>query len=215
MTDSIQRAMNTDALARAGMVPYITAWTGERLAQTPLIARGRSGIAYKHERPGDRDAHGVLWARYAGDPGVGTPRFSDVHPRRQRQAMRRLLCQVCGHPADQDERGILWLVGEAEKQWPGAEMTGQPPVCLRCAGPASRACPYLRKRTLVLRVRHAPIVAAQGTFYHHYRGHLLKAGAATLLYSDPQIRWLRAHQLLRELHDCTVVDLNRELAFLR
>lgn len=215
MTNSLQRTMNTDALTRAGMVPYITAWSGERLARTPLIARGRTGIAYKYERPGDRDAHGVLWARYTGDSGVGTPRFREVHPRRQRQAMRRLLCQVCGDPADQDERGILWLVGEAEKQWPGAETTGQPPVCLRCAGLASRACPYLRRQTLALRVRRAPITAAKGIFYHHQHGRLLTAGPATLLYSDPRIRWLRAHQLLRELHDCTVVDLNQELALSR
>lgn len=212
MTDSLQRAVNTDALTRAGMVPFITAWSGERPTRTLLIARGRTGIAYKRERAGDRDAKGVLWERYVSDPGAGTPQFSKVHPRRQRQAMRHLLCQVCGGLADQDERGILWLVGEAEKQWPGAETTGQPPVCLRCAGLASRACPHLRRRTLALRVRHAPIVGAKGIFYHHRHGRLLNAGPATLLYSDPRICWLGAHQLLRELHDCTVVDLTQELA---
>lgn len=206
---------NTNALTRAGMVPYISAWSGERPTQASLIVKGRIGIAYKRERPGDRDAHGTLWARYIDAPGVGAPQYSKVHPRRQRRAMRHLLCQVCGGPADQDERGTLWLVGEAEKQWPGAETTGQPPVCLRCAGPASHACPHLRGRTLALRVRHAPIVGARGIFYHHWHGHLLNAGPATLPYSDPQIHWLHAYQLMRELHDCTVVDLNRELALSR
>jgi hypothetical protein len=52
--------MNTDALARAGLVPYIAAWSGERPTGTPLVANGRRGIGHRRERPGDRDAHGVL-----------------------------------------------------------------------------------------------------------------------------------------------------------
>ena len=166
--------MNSEALTRAGLVPYIASWSGERPTQAPPIARG-TGIAYKRERPGDRDAHGVLWKRHTRAPGSGTPQYDKVHPYRQRQAMRHLLCQVCGGPADQDERGILWLLGQAEKPWSGAEMTAQPPVCLRCAGPASRARPHLRRHTLALRVRHAPIIGVRGLLYQHRRGRLLRS----------------------------------------
>ena len=32
----------------------------------------------------------------------------------------------------------------------------------------------------------------------------------SLPYRDPRTRWLHAYQLFRELHDCTVVDLDQE-----
>src|SRR5262245_53082651 len=141
------------------MVPYITSWSGERAVRTPVVAKGRWGIGYQRERPGDRDSYGVLWTRYVRAPGVGTPNFSSVHPARQRRAMRLLLCQVCGGPADRNEQGILWLLDDARYAWSGEEPTGHPPICLRCAVPASRSCPYLRRYgRLALRVRDAPIV---------------------------------------------------------
>lgn len=174
-----------------------------------MIAK-RTGIAYERERPGDRDANGVLWMRHTRAPGVGTPEYRWVHPHRQRRAMRHLLCQVCGAPADRDERGILWLLAQAEKPWSGAEMTAQPPVCLRCAVPAGRACPHLRRHTLALRVRHAPIVGARGVLYQPWRDRLVRIGPADLSYRDPRIRWLHAYQLFRELHDGTIVDLDQE-----
>ncbi|MFB9830954.1 hypothetical protein [Actinoallomurus acaciae] len=203
--------LNTDALTRARLVPYIASWSSERLTEARLIADD-TGIAYKRERPSDRDDHGVLWMRHTSAPGVGTPQYKWVHPYRQRRAMGQLLCQVCGGPADRDERGILWLVGRAENPWSGAEMTAQPPVCLRCAVPASRACPHLRGRTLALRVGHAPIVGVRGTLYLPGPSRPVRVGPASLLYGDRLISWLHAVQLFRELHDVTVVDLNEELA---
>jgi hypothetical protein len=203
-------SLNTEALVRAGLVPYIASWSGERPSTTPLVVKGRDGIGYRQERRSDRDAYGVLWARQLRAPGVGEPQFSRVHPLRQRRAMRQLLCQVCGGPADRDERGVLWLVGEADKEWSGAEATGQPPVCLRCAGPASRACPHLRGNTLALRVRHAPVAGVFGRLYVPGRRGPLCVGAATLAYDDPRVRSLLANQLMRELREQTVVDLARE-----
>jgi hypothetical protein len=143
---------------------------------------------------------------------VGEPRFKKVHPHRQRHAMRRLLCQVCGGPADEDERGILWLIGEPERGWSGEELTGHPPVCLRCAGPAIRACPHLRRGTLALRVRHAPITGVFGGLYTLGRHGPAFVGPATLGYDDPRVRFLHARQLMRSLCDWTVVDLDEELA---
>jgi hypothetical protein len=204
--------MKIDALARAGLVPYIACWSGERPTRTPVVAGSRWGIGYAQERGGDRDAHGVLWGRYVRAPGTGEPEFGRVHPYRQRHAMRRLLCQVCGAVADRNEQGVLWLLGDAGRGWSGAEATGQPPVCLRCAGPASRACPHLRRGTLALRVRHAPIAGVFGKLFAPSRRGPVCVGTATLAYDDPRVRWLQARQLLRDLQDWTVVDLDRELA---
>jgi hypothetical protein len=202
--------LNVHALTRAGLVPYISSWSGEGASRTPVVAKGRWGIGYRRERPGDRDAHGVLWARYVRAPGQGVPQFSRVHPHRQRRAMRQLLCQVCGGPASRNERGVLWLLGEDD--WSGDDPTGQPPICLRCAGPASRACPHLRRRTLALRVRQAPVVAAYGTFYGLGRSGPICIGPAAIAYNDPRISRLHARQLMRALNEWTVVDLNEELS---
>jgi hypothetical protein len=210
MTSSDNRS--TAAMVRAGLVPYIATWSGERPVDTPVVGRGARGIAYRHERKHDRDSYGVLWLRYLRAPGVGEPQFGGVHPYRQRRAMRKLLCQVCGEPADRNERGILWLVGQADQRpWSGPEATAQPPVCLRCAGPASRACPHLRGNAIALRVRHAPIVGVHGDLYRQGAHGVVSVVRASLGYDDPRVRMLRARQLMRELHDCTIVDLGREI----
>jgi hypothetical protein len=128
--------------------------------------------------------------------------------------MRQLLCQVCGGPADQNEQGILWLMhGDSMVGWSDREMTAHPPVCLRCAGHARRACPQLRREgTLALRVRHAPIAGVFGEFYTLTRRGPVGVGNSTLTYDRPQIGWLHAYQLLRALRDWTEVDLDQELS---
>jgi hypothetical protein len=196
--------------AKPGLVPYITEWSGERYPKPRIVARGRWGIGYAKERRGDRDHRGVLWTRVTAAPGDGRPRFRQVHPLRQRQAMRRLLCQVCGGPADRDERGVLWLLGEAHKGWAGSEVTGQPPVCLDCAVVASRACPHLRGNALAMRVGHAPIESVAGILHGPGPDGPRRLGAATLPYTDPRIGWLQGFQLMRGLDDCTAVDLAEE-----
>lgn len=91
-----------------GTVPYIVQWSEERDCSPELTVRQNGdGVGYADETPGDRDAHGVLWRQVTGRRGQGRPLFGSVHPLRQRRAMRRLLCQVCGRPADRDERGVL------------------------------------------------------------------------------------------------------------
>jgi hypothetical protein len=178
-----------------------------------VVAKGRREIGYRRERPGDRDARGVLWTRFVRAPGEGRPQFGSVHPLRQRRAMRHLLCQVCGAPADQNEQGTLWLMSGSMTGWSGTEMTGHPPVCLRCAGHARRTCPHLRRDgTLALRVRNAPIAGVFGEFYTLTRRGPVGVGNFTLAYDHPQVGWLLAYQLLRALHDWTEVDLDQELS---
>ena len=67
------------------LVPYITRWSTERTSTVRVVQR-RGGIAYPHERPGDRDKYGVLWSRVINQPGHGRPLFGQVHARRQRKA---------------------------------------------------------------------------------------------------------------------------------
>jgi hypothetical protein len=105
----------TVAAAGAGgapvTVPYITQWSAEDFSPVWLVQR-RRGIAYADERPGDRDKHGVLWARVSSLPGQGRPPYGKLHARRQRKAITKLLCLICGRKADRNRDGLLWLVGE-------------------------------------------------------------------------------------------------------
>jgi hypothetical protein len=206
--------LNAEAVVRAELVPYITNWSGEHYLRTLVITRGLDGIGYLEEQPTDRDTHGVLWAHCLYAPGEGEPQFKQVHPYRQRHAMRRLLCQSCGKPADRNGQGVLWLPGQSDQPWTGRELTGQPPICLPCARTASRICPHLDGgNTLALRVRRAPIAAVKGTVYEPAPyGPIPTPTPAVRLYTDPTVRMLQARQLLRDLVDCTVVDLEEELA---
>jgi len=81
------------------IAPYITMWSAEQDLLCRLVERSGLGIGYADELPADRDAQGVLWRQTAAHHGLGRPEFGKVHPLRQRQAMERLLCQVCGVPA--------------------------------------------------------------------------------------------------------------------
>ncbi|WP_226961832.1 MULTISPECIES: hypothetical protein [Streptomyces] len=148
-------AAMSPATTTRGTVPYITQWSGEQNAAMPVVTR-RGRLAYADERSYDRDIGGVLWRRVPSTPGKGKPDFGAVHPLRQRLAMAGLLCQVCGGPADRNEDGVLWLMGEASGNpgdWPQGLETAHPPVCLPCATLSVRACPHLRQLFVALRVR--------------------------------------------------------------
>jgi hypothetical protein len=123
--------------------------------------------------------------------------------------MRALLCQVCAESADRSELSTLWLVRDY-RDWPGWPehmATTEPPVCLPCAHTAIRACPALRKGYAAIRVGHSKISGIYGARYRP--GPLLPTPVedAILTYDDPAIRWTCAGQLVRELRDCTLVEL--------
>ncbi|WP_229759270.1 hypothetical protein [Peterkaempfera bronchialis] len=151
-------------------VPYIASWSGEKRCTGAVVEDRRSPgrIAYRDERPDDRDEYGVLWARADSRPTRGRPQYGLVHPRRQRHAMRNLRCQVCDGPADTDERGTLWLLGDDRGDWPGwpEEMAATtPPLCLPCARLSVRLCPHLRGRHIAVRVRNPEIAGVYGALY--------------------------------------------------
>ncbi len=190
--------------------PYIASWSGERDVPAAVVERPGLGIAYVDETVFDRDRHGVLWIRALSRPGIGEPLFAKVHPMRQRQAMRRLLCNVCAKPADRNDDGVLWLLKDHRTDWPGwPENMGvtEPPVCLPCVRLSVRLCPALRPGAVGVRARQTPILGAYGTLYRS--GGLLPIPMedTTVAFDDSRIRWLKASKLVRELHDCTLVEV--------
>lgn len=189
-------------------VPYVTTWSTERPSPARVVTHPRFGIAYADETMGDRDGNGVLWPRMPSRPGHGRPEFGKVHPLRQRRAMRRLLCQVCAGPADRTGLGVLWMLRDFRADWPGwpERMAAiEPPVCLPCAHTSIRACPSLREGYVTVRVRESTVSGVYGVRYQP--GTLAPVEDATLAFDDPDIRWVRAAQLVRELRGCAIVDL--------
>ncbi|MFE1959889.1 hypothetical protein [Streptomyces sp. NPDC059479] len=200
---------------RPETVPYITAWSAERAPAPIVTGRPRVGVAYEDEDLFDRDGEGVLWTRALSRPGQGRPVFGDVHPLRQRRAMRRLLCQVCGGPADRNEQGVLWLLGDHREDWPGwpENMAAtHPPVCLPCAGQSVQACPHLGRGFAAVRVRSPRVSGVYGARYHPANPFDGPVEDVVKAYGDCGIRWVVASQLAMELRDCTFVDLEAELA---
>lgn len=190
--------------------PYITSWSSEKEFPYELVERRGLGIAYTDENLTDRDDRGVLWYRMPSRPRQGNPDFGRVHPLRQRRAMRRLLCQVCAGPADQTSEGVLWLLKDHREDWPGWPenmAVTEPPVCAPCVRVASRLCPALRKGAATIRVRHCPVSGVRGTLYRSAGLRPIAMDETTIPYDDPAVRWVRAASLVRELHDCTIVDL--------
>ncbi|MFD9815673.1 hypothetical protein [Streptomyces sp. NPDC059080] len=196
-------------------VPYITAWSGERVAVRSLTVRADgAGLAYRDEVAGDRDAHGVLWSRIGEAPGEGRPRFRVVHPVRQRRALLEGLCQVCGGPAGRTGRGVLFLLPRSAGRapgWPEGAYGMKPPVCGGCAAVAVRHCPHLGDPVAV-RVRKARVRGVYGGFHAPSGGRLAAASEDGFLpYGHPHAAWFLASQLVVELRRCTVVDLAAEI----
>jgi hypothetical protein len=186
-------------------------WSGEEVLAAPLVET-RQGIAYADESSVDRDSDGLLWSRVTSRRGVGEPIYRQMHPLRQRRAMRRLLCQVCAQPADHDDRGTLWLIPDQPHKWPDwperAQNT-QPPLCMRCARISAKTCPSLKPGYLAIRA-HSFVSGAWGGLYSTGwpNRHPFLNGTRTLQSSDPRIHWLQADQLVRELTHCTFINLD-------
>jgi hypothetical protein len=168
------------------------------------------GIAYADETLADRDRRGVLWYRTPFRLGVGQPVFGKVHPLRQRRAMSRLLCQVCAGPADRTEDGVLFLLKDHRRDWPGwpnSMGVTEPPVCLPCVRLSARVCPALRKGAVMVRAGRYEVAGVHGGLYAGGRTPRL-VGEATVSFDNPAVRWLRAVSLVRELWDCALVELD-------
>jgi ferredoxin len=202
--------MGEHAAVLADVVPYITRWSTERGPSEPVTTRG-GRLAYAQERPGDRDRFGVLWRRVPLRRGQGRPEFGALHPRRQRAAMTRLWCQVCGKPADHTGDGYLWLSGEDPNDrdnWPDPLETADPPLCVPCAVKAVQMCPMLRRCHTALRVKQLSAVAVRGRLYQPCYPEPLPGRIAGVYLDDPRARWILAGQLIVALERFTITTLD-------
>jgi hypothetical protein len=122
--------------------------------------------------------------------------------------MLRLLCQVCAEPADRTDDGVLWLLKDHRDDWPDwpARMgVTEPPICLRCAHTAAQLCPALRRGAVMIRARGYPVTGVRGVLYGPGCPPR-PIGEALALLDDPDIRWVHAANLVRELGECTIVS---------
>ena len=187
-------------------VPYVSAWSNEHLPH-PGILPARDGIQlFDHPR----DSTGVSWQPWALRHGDGTPEYGTVHGPRQRRAIRKLLCQVCGGPADRDEQGVLWLLEDhrgKEPGWPEQEVTTHPPMCLPCVPLAVRLCPHLRGNAVAVRVRDTVVDGVYGQMYHRGTPLPVRGEREVVFTGDRRMRWMVGAQLAATLTGCTIVDL--------
>jgi hypothetical protein len=195
-------------------IPYVTAWSAEeadKFDKSDLtVLPGNRGIVYRDETPYDRDERGILLQRTPNAPRQGKPKFGVVHATRQRRAMRSLLCQVCGDPADTNDDGTLWLLQDHRTDWPtwpnGMGCT-EPPVCADCAALSIRSCPALRNRYALARVRHAPVAGVHGALWTRSPIGVPKAVRPIIVtFDDPLLPWVLASHLVRELQQTTLLD---------
>jgi hypothetical protein len=163
--------LNQDSVRKSrDLVPYVTSWSAEQDLLDIVVERRGTGIAYLEESIHDRHG-GVLWYRVAHNPGNGRPDFKKVHPARQRRAMIRLLCQVCGGDVGRTVDGVLWLMALGETDdgnwpdYPEGVAAVEPPTCSACVRKALRMCPALRQGAIVFRVKECPVVGVRGALY--------------------------------------------------
>ncbi|MDT0465129.1 hypothetical protein [Streptomyces gibsoniae] len=190
-------------------VPHITAWSSEHLKQPPVV-RSAGGVTFADIAFAGfphRDSAGVLWQPWALRQGDGMPEFGRVHGPRQRRAMRRRLCQVCGGPADENEQGTLWLLENhvTAPGWPEREVTTHPPVCASCVPLVRSQCPHMQDAVTV-RVGRAAVDGIYGLLYAAGLGGPVPGEAKVVFAGDPRVKWMVGAQLAATLCNVTVVD---------
>jgi hypothetical protein len=198
-------------------VPWISPWSSEAAGDHTIVRRrlGGPGIGYADECHFDR-RDDVLWVRVPAAPGHGRPRFAGVHALRQRQAMDRMLCQVCGGPTERPDGRYLFLVhstsGRAIEE---GERTSAPPVHEACAREAVRDCPHLRRGWTAALVTGAPSWGVAGVLYDRATLQPLPGpedeggGLVHVPYEDDdQLRWVLAAREVIELYDVEAVDID-------
>lgn len=214
--------MSPKALHWRGLqVPFIAPWSSEAAPPPPVIVhhgRGGTGLGYA-----DEDEHldrwsGVLWIRMPATRGVGVPHFAGIHALRQRQAMVRLLCQVCGRTTlgtRRDERTLFLLGARDGAPIREQETTTAPPLHGECARRAIRECPHLRRGWAAALVEYTPAWGVAGVPYDPKTlrpapGSQDPDGLVHVPYTDEaRLRWVVAAREVVRLHGVeAVTDLD-------
>ncbi|MDX2681122.1 hypothetical protein [Streptomyces soliscabiei] len=197
-------------------VPWISPWSSEAARDRPIVQRrlGGPGIGYVDEHHTDR-RDGVLWVRVPATPGRGTPRFAGVHALRQRQALDRMLCQVCGGLCERPDGRYLFLIHSTSgRPIAEGERTAAPPVHEACAREAIRDCPHLRRGWTAALVTGVPSWGVAGVLYDRVTlqprpGPSDGSGLEYVSYDDDsQLRWVLAAREVIALYGVEPVDVD-------
>ncbi|MBQ0825478.1 hypothetical protein [Streptomyces tagetis] len=197
--------------APPGIVPYIAGWSRETLV-TPRLTSCGGRLAFVDESHLDRDSWGTLWVRPTLLPKGrrGEPRLREVHPYRQRRAMRDGLCQVCARSPDDPAAPLLFLL-RGDNPIRERERTASPPVCLPCAGISVQLCPYLLRHHVAATADSAPAWGLAGIVHDPVTLRPM-GGDEQVVYGSPAASWVVAGRMVVELHGVTPVDLKVEFA---
>jgi hypothetical protein len=200
-------------------VPWITPWSSESSPPPPIVlrhGRGGSGIGYADEEPHVDRRDDVLWTRAAATPGVGRPHFAGIHSLRQRQAMTRMLCMICGATTlgRPDERHLFLVHTTQGEPIVEGERTAVPPVHEDCARLAIRECPHLRRGWTAALVTYTPPWGVAGIVYDAKtlrpvpcRGDDRDSLEYVSYADDERLRWVLAAREVITLHGVEPVDV--------
>lgn len=138
------------------IVPWTTKWTGELPAHEETVIEAwwnepdwaiEARWALAPDVEIRQSINGILWMREGVNQGGGEPLPEVVHSARQRKAMLRGVCRICGERAWSEEGTVIFVVSPREILWTGdAHITYAPPVCLSCVDLVLDAHPYLREQ---------------------------------------------------------------------
>ena len=132
-------------------VPWVARWSAQVSPETygvKVVQTQGGGYHLRVEYPEDnwRDQHGTLW-QHEGLVRAGEPQFGMVSTWRQRAAMVKRLCQVCGSKIE--GKMTPWILDMMESDMveilDGDPLTATAPVCESCIPLARRLCPHLSK----------------------------------------------------------------------
>jgi hypothetical protein len=169
--------------------------------------RTGKGIAFADEGPYDRDADGVLWIRQPIAQGSGRPLFPTIHALRQRRAVSRMLCQVCGADTlEQNPERQLFVLKDVGRPVEEGELTTAAPVCPPCALIAVEHCPHLRKHVAAWVERPLPWGVAGIPYDRHTLLPVPGDDLTKVAYGDPASRWLVATRQVLSLNGCIAVS---------
>jgi len=135
------------------VVPWVTRWSGERSKDEVQLSLNPDTqeltLGYPDGQGESREPSGILWQR-EGLSRSGVPEYSQVNTYRQRSAMRKFLCQVCGHKIN--ERPIQWLLAKEniDHTESGTVLTMSAPTCSSCIPVAQALCPHLNTHGWVI-----------------------------------------------------------------
>lgn len=199
---------------QGGPVPWVTAWTGEAIPPQRVREHygiGGRGLGLVDEDRADR-ALDALWVRM---PAVrtGEPDFPTMHALRQRTALLRGLCQVCGGAVGDGTGAVLFMMAAAGgRPIEEGERTMSPPVHVACARIAARACPPLHHRGhSVALVSYTVPWGVEGLLYDADTLQQIPSDRHDLHlvpYTDAAaLRWVLATRYVVTLHGVRPVDL--------